>query len=59
MSDDWRDRVDAVWADADDTNEEATLAAVDALVAERPADDAEALFEAAGARDFAGREAAQ
>ena len=57
MSDDWRQRVDAVWAAADDTNEDETLAAIDALVAERPAADPEALFEAASARDFAGREA--
>ncbi|MGN6760996.1 MAG: tetratricopeptide repeat protein [Leifsonia sp.] len=55
--DDWRQRVDAVWAAADDSNEAATLAAIDALVGERPANDPEALFEAAGARDFAGREA--
>ena len=57
MTDDsWRQRVDAVWATADDAGEEATLAAIDALVAERPANDAEALFEAASGRDFAGRE---
>ncbi|MFP3465153.1 tetratricopeptide repeat protein [Leifsonia sp. SIMBA_070] len=55
--DDWRQRVDAVWAAADDAGEEATLAAIDALVAERGPHDPEALFEAAGARDFAGREA--
>ena len=53
---DWRRRVHAVWAAADDAGEEATLAAIDALVAEQPANDPEALFEAAGARDFAGRE---
>ena len=29
MSDDWRDRVDAVWTSADDTNEEATLTAIE------------------------------
>ncbi|MGO4535480.1 tetratricopeptide repeat protein [Leifsonia sp. 2MCAF36] len=57
MTDDWRQRVDAVWATADDAGEEATLAAIDELVAKRPANDAEALFEAASARDFAGREA--
>jgi len=56
MSDDWRQRVDAVWASADDTNEDATLASIDALVAEREPNDPEALFEAASARDFAGRE---
>jgi tetratricopeptide (TPR) repeat protein len=53
---DWRRRVDEVWATADDAGEEATLAAIDALVAEQPANDPEALFEAAGARDFAGQE---
>jgi hypothetical protein len=54
--DDWRARVDAVWAAADAAGEDATLRAIDALVAEREADDPIALFEAAGARDFAGRE---
>ena len=55
--DDWRQRVDAVWAAADELGEQDTVEAIDALVAERPADDPAALFEAAGARDFAGREA--
>jgi len=55
--DDWQHRVDAVWADAGRRDEDAVVAAIDALVAERPATDAIALFEAAGARDFAGREA--
>ncbi|MDR6970345.1 tetratricopeptide repeat protein [Leifsonia shinshuensis] len=55
--DDWRRRVDAVWAAADDAGEDATLAAIDALVAERPASDPEALFESASARDFAGLQA--
>jgi tetratricopeptide (TPR) repeat protein len=55
--DDWRRRVDAVWATADDLGEDRTVTAIDALVAEREADDPVALFEAAGARDFAGREA--
>ncbi len=55
--DDWRQRVDAVWAAADDLGEERTTEAIDALVAERAADDPVALFESAGARDFAGREA--
>jgi len=54
--DDWRDRVEAVWAAADGVDESETLAAIDALVAERPADDPVALFEAAGARDYAGLE---
>ena len=52
----WRARVEAVWADDSlDSNE--TLHLIDALVAERPADDALALFEAAGALDSAGLEA--
>jgi len=49
--------VDAVWASAAERTEEQVLADIDALVAERPADDAEALFEAASARDYAGLEA--
>jgi tetratricopeptide (TPR) repeat protein len=53
MTDDWQKRIDAVWATAGDTAELDVLAAIDALVAERPADDPDALFEAAGARDFA------
>ncbi|MEY9850416.1 tetratricopeptide (TPR) repeat protein [Leifsonia sp. EB41] len=55
--DDWRQRVDAVWATADERGEEGTVASIDALVVERPEGDPVALFEAAGARDFAGREA--
>lgn len=55
--DEWQRRVDAVWASTTERSEDDTLAAIDALVAERPAEDAPALFEAAGARDFAGREA--
>lgn len=55
--DDWQQRVDAVWDAAGDAPEESTVAAIDALVAERSPGDPAALFEAAGARDFAGREA--
>lgn len=55
--DDWRSRVAAVWADAGTRSMNETEAAIEALVAERPADDAVALFELAGARDSAGREA--
>lgn len=57
MTDDWRARVDAVWADADELSDDEVLTAIDALVAERPPGDPEGLFEAAGARDYAGREA--
>lgn len=57
MSDGWRARVDAVWADAAEHADEEVLAAIDALVAERRPNDPEGLFEAASARDYAGREA--
>jgi tetratricopeptide (TPR) repeat protein len=53
---DWQERVDAVWADAS-LSEDAVVAAIDALADERPADHPVALFERAGARDSAGREA--
>jgi tetratricopeptide (TPR) repeat protein len=56
MTDDWQARVDAVWAD-DTLAEDAVVDAIDTLAAERAADDAVALFERAGARDSAGREA--
>jgi tetratricopeptide (TPR) repeat protein len=55
--DDWRARVDAVWTDADRLGDAEVIVRVDALAAERPEDDALALFERAGARDSAGLEA--
>jgi tetratricopeptide (TPR) repeat protein len=54
--DDWRSRVDAVWSAATDENEPETVAAIRALAAERP-DDPVAVFELAGAHDYAGEEA--
>jgi hypothetical protein len=56
MSEDWRARVDAVWAAATDENEAETVAAITALAAERP-DDPVTLFELAGAHDYSGDEA--
>lgn len=53
----WQERVDAYWRDADDSRPERMLAEMDALVRERPAGDADALFELASAHDFLGREA--
>jgi len=53
----WAERVQAVWADAALSDDE-RIVRIDDLAAERPADDAVALFERAGARDSAGREAA-
>ncbi|GAB3577444.1 tetratricopeptide repeat protein [Leifsonia lichenia] len=55
--DEWQHRVDAVWDAAAETSDEETVARIDALVAARPTGDPSALFEAAGARDYAGREA--
>ncbi|MFF2051615.1 tetratricopeptide repeat protein [Leifsonia sp. NPDC058194] len=55
--DDWQQRVDAIWDDAAERGEEATLAAILALAAERPSGDPLALSESAGAYDYAGREA--
>ncbi|MGV8912457.1 MAG: tetratricopeptide repeat protein [Rhodoglobus sp.] len=57
MHDNWRDRVANIWSNADSMADGDVVIAIDDLVAERDADDAEALFEAAGARDYAGREA--
>lgn len=53
---DWQDRVDAVWADSALTEDE-VIDRIDVLAAERSVDDPVALFERAGARDSAGREA--
>ncbi|WP_191283089.1 tetratricopeptide repeat protein [Pseudolysinimonas yzui] len=55
--DDWTTRVAAVWADAGSRPEPEVEAAIESLVAERPADDAIAVFELAGVRDYVGREA--
>lgn len=52
---DWQSRVDAVWAD-DGLSPDDVIERIDALGAERPEDDAVALFERAGARDSAGLE---
>lgn len=57
METDWQRRVDAVWAVADELGDDEVTRRIDALAAERPEDDPIALFERAGARDSAGREA--
>ena len=56
MATDWDARIDGVWNDQRLTDGD-RIARIDALAAERPADDARALFERAGARDSAGLEA--
>jgi tetratricopeptide (TPR) repeat protein len=55
--DEWATRVATVWTDAGSRPEAEVEAAIESLVAERPADDAVAVFELAGVRDFVGREA--
>lgn len=52
----WEERVDEVWdAAANTLADKEVIARIDALAAERGADDARAEFERAGARDSAGR----
>ncbi|WP_243225933.1 tetratricopeptide repeat protein [Microbacterium sp. CIAB417] len=54
----WDERVDEIWAAAaGEPVDDEIIARIDALAAERGADDARAAFERAGARDSAGREA--
>ena len=54
--DTWRERIDAVWNEASGTMvDDELIARIDAIAAERGDDDAEAVFERAGARDSAGR----
>ena len=55
-SDDWETRVAALWAVADTLAPQDLVQGIDALAAERPADDPRALFERASARDTAGIE---
>jgi tetratricopeptide (TPR) repeat protein len=57
MTENWQTRVSAVWARASELADLDLLAEIDALVAERPEDDAAAVFEAAGARNYLGQEA--
>ena len=54
---DWATRVAEVWDSADEIGDNILLERIDALVAERPADDPEAVFEAASVRDSVGLEA--
>ncbi|MGO3885938.1 MAG: tetratricopeptide repeat protein [Mycetocola sp.] len=54
---DWDDRVNAFWDRADDSDTEGTLAAMSALVSERPSTDAAGIYEWASVHDFLGLEA--
>ena len=56
-SNDWAARVAAVWDEADEVGDNILRKRIDALVAERPADDSEAAVEAASVRDSTGLEA--
>jgi tetratricopeptide (TPR) repeat protein len=53
----WDERVALVWASAEELDDDTVLARIDALAAERGEADAAAAFEAAGVRDYLGREA--
>jgi hypothetical protein len=53
----WDERVAQVWASAEQLSDDAVLARIDALVAERDEADAAAAFEAASVRDYLGLEA--
>ena len=53
---DWQDRVDAVWNDAD-ADEATVIERIAALAAELPAEDPRGPFELGGAFDSGGREA--
>ena len=50
----WEQRVEALWAAFDEHAEDEFLAAMERLVAERPADDPLALFEHGSALDSTG-----
>lgn len=52
----WHERIAAFWRDADDERPEAMRDALDLLLRERNADDAEVLFERASLHDFLGEE---
>ena len=54
---DWQGRIDAVWAEAEGLGDDGVIRLIDAIAAERPENDPNALFERAGARDSAGLEA--
>ena len=56
-TDDWAARVAAVWDQSDELGDNVVIERIDELAAERPADDPEAAFERAGARDSGGLEA--
>lgn len=55
-SEDWQERVDALWERADLADADASTAAMAALVAELDADDARGPFELGGMYDSVGRE---
>lgn len=57
LHDAWTLRIDAVWRRAPDLAGDQLVAEIDALAAERPPQDARALFERGCARDTAGQEA--
>jgi len=55
--DQWEQQIAEVWATAGQFPDDHVVAAIATLAAQRPANDAAALFEQASAFDYAGREA--
>ena len=55
VDDDWERRIDALWASADEYDDESLVAAVGTLVDELPEGSAVGLFERAGSLDSTGR----
>ncbi|WP_460795048.1 tetratricopeptide repeat protein [Microbacterium sp. GXF0217] len=55
--DTWEERIGGVWAASNTLADEDVISRIDAIAAERGAEDARAEFERGGARDSAGREA--
>ncbi|MFT9110530.1 MAG: tetratricopeptide repeat protein [Bifidobacterium psychraerophilum] len=53
----WDEQIELFWSTADDTRPDETLDAMRELVAQRPEDDPEALYEWASVHDYLGMEA--
>ena len=56
MDQSWDDRITSLWATADDSDPDLTLATMRPLIEERPPADPAALYEWASVHDFLGRE---
>ncbi len=56
MATTWDERIARFWSTADEAQPDVTLRSMRVLVAERPADDPDALYEWASVHDYLGRE---